>query len=651
MSKYIYLNDSDFLQEIDELPIKEQFVKITILDWNENPIQDIQGKVISGNININGNSTIRRTCNLSMFVEESTLDYQNINQLISINKKVSIEIGFTNITQKYQQYKIIWFPQGIYVIINPSISHTTSGTTIQLSLKDKMCLLNGECGGTFPASVTFSEMDTLDEETGQIITVQPTIYQIIYELVHHFGGEQIGKIIISDVDQRIKQVMKWQSSEPLYIWKEKSYNNGKEEVTYQASLKQPPQNKNAQVYSNGYDIGYIYTDFVYPGQLIGDAGSTVCNILDKIKETLGNYEYFYDLDGNFVFQEIKNYLNTTYATTQLDKINNSDYLVDMSKGMRAYTFDNSKIITSYSNSPQYNNIKNDFIVWGIRETSSGNQIPIRYHLAIDNKPTIGHEYQVVFYDDEDGIRKARAATEADKILAENPQSGQIIPEIKTVKTTDWRSELYLQGVMADVNSTEYNTYYSELDNEWLALYNLENEPNGFKEEVLKMPYEINYFLDFIDSNAAIGQFSVQNIGRRTKVVSDNTINCLFEPTIPDLIFIENNTPITSELREECIEKGQNFIQVSSDIYSKIELGGTFISAWVAIRDLLYQYTQYNESISIQAIPIYHLEPNIRIGVIDNESGINGDFIISSISVPLDVNGSMSISAIKALQKI
>ena len=98
MSKYIYLNDSDFLQEIDELPIKEQFVKITILDWNENHIQDIQGKVISGNININGNSIIRRTCNLSMFVEESTLDYQNINQLISINKKVSIEIGFTNIT-------------------------------------------------------------------------------------------------------------------------------------------------------------------------------------------------------------------------------------------------------------------------------------------------------------------------------------------------------------------------------------------------------------------------------------------------------------------------------------------------------------------------------------------------------------------------
>ena len=77
MSKYIYLNDSDFLQEIDELPIKEQFVKITILDWNENPIQDIQGKVISGNININGNyNTYINTINGNTGVHHSTgLDY------------------------------------------------------------------------------------------------------------------------------------------------------------------------------------------------------------------------------------------------------------------------------------------------------------------------------------------------------------------------------------------------------------------------------------------------------------------------------------------------------------------------------------------------------------------------------------------------
>ena len=49
--------------------------------------------------------------------------------------------------------------------------------------------------------------------------------------------------------------------------------------------------------------------------------------------------------------------------------------------------------------------------------------------------------------------------------------------------------------------------------------------------------------------------------------------------------------------------------------------------------------------------MFHLEPNIRIGVNDIESNIYGDYIISSISIPLSANGTMSISAIRALEKI
>jgi hypothetical protein len=86
------------------------------------------------------------------------------------------------------------------------------------------------------------------------------------------------------------------------------------------------------MFSYGEDIGYILTDFVYPEELVGNAGDTVVSILDKIKETLGNYEYFYDVDGNFRFQEKKNYLNKSYSTILLDKMNASDYLVDYSGG-------------------------------------------------------------------------------------------------------------------------------------------------------------------------------------------------------------------------------------------------------------------------------------------------------------------------------
>jgi len=46
-----------------------------------------------------------------------------------------------------------------------------------------------------------------------------------------------------------------------------------------------------------------------------------------------------------------------------------------------------------------------------------------------------------------------------------------------------------------------------------------------------------------------------------------------------------------------------------------------------------------------------LEPNTRITIQDSESGIGGDYTIKSISVPLDINGTMNISCTKALERI
>ena len=51
--------------------LKEQYVKITVLDWAENPIKDIQGKVINGNLNLDGKSSMRRAANLDMTIEDS----------------------------------------------------------------------------------------------------------------------------------------------------------------------------------------------------------------------------------------------------------------------------------------------------------------------------------------------------------------------------------------------------------------------------------------------------------------------------------------------------------------------------------------------------------------------------------------------------
>ena len=54
------------------------------------------------------------------------------------------------------------------------------------------------------------------------------------------------------------------------------------------------------MYEYGDDVGFIFTDFTYPNELIENAGSSVVTVLDKIKGVLNNYEYFYDIYGNFV---------------------------------------------------------------------------------------------------------------------------------------------------------------------------------------------------------------------------------------------------------------------------------------------------------------------------------------------------------------
>lgn len=626
MTKYPYLNDKDFLKKIDEELILVQSVKIILLNWKEQPIQSIQGRITGGTISNNGDSAIRRTCNLSTFVEDDKYNYKTLDSIFSLNKKVQIEIGVNNLTDEYPEYPIVWFPQGMYVITGLSLSHSTGGTTIELNLKDKMVLLNGECGGTLPAAVTFDQLEELNEETGEIELKKVLIYQIIQEAVNHFGGIPISNILINDVDLQIRQVMKWTGDLPLYQYVR--MENGLPSYTYTTS---PSGETPTKIFSNGDDVGYIYTDFVYPEELVGEAGSTVCDILEKIKNTLGNYEYFFDLYGNFVFQEKKNYLNTRQTTYQLADLKSSDYFVQMKEGMVAYSFNNSQLVLSVSNTPNYDNIKNDFIVWGKRTSVDGIESSIRYHLSIDEKPQVRKDYvNLLLYEDDYGTPKAKI----DNVLG------------TPIKLTDWRSEIYVRGL----EGTDSSEYFLELDNEWRKIYDLEKRT--FTNVAAERPYEIDYYLDFIDTDSYLGQYSIEEIGRRTTVLVDETINCLFEPEIPNVIFINTDETYNGVYTiEELRSRQENVCQVKSDIYDYLAIGGSMNSAFVAIRDLLYQSINHNENVSISTVPIFHLESNTRITIKDDQTGLDGDFVIKSFNIPLDVNGTMSIQANKALEKI
>lgn len=699
-----FLKDKVFLDKLDNQRIKEQYVRLTVLSWNEDPIIEIQGKAISGSLNLDGNSSLRRTANFTMFAEEKENDLTRINQDLSINRKVKLEIGFLNnipplmydtidqqtkipthhIVNYQQKYgKIVWFPLGIFVIFDPNISHQVgSGVTISLTLKDKMCLLNGDAGGVIPAAVTFSQRE---DSYGEI--VQPLISQIIRQLVNHFGAEDATKIVVEDVDDRIKQVMKYTGGNPIYYLEYTENTDTAREffLDRDAAVDKATAagltEEDIVTYQYGDDVGFIFTDFVYPGDLTCNPGDSVTSVLDKIISVLGNFEYFYDVYGNFHFQQIKNYLNITYTTYALRRANGEViYDVDFSGGRSVYTFQGTKLITAANNAPKYSNIKNDFVVWGVRKTAdTGLEIPIRYHLAIDHKPEVGQKHYVAFYTDEFGITRAGAefvqeyAKNADRPQPGKPNTIYIVGSLTNrkyyiwdeqtkryksineddclVTTVDWREELYYQGVQAQDTGSDYPYYYTELLNEWPKLFNLKTQE--FYDSVKKDPSSIDFFLDMIDDTADVGQYCVDNIGRRSIVVSEDEINCVFEQQVPDLIFIDitRTEEEIQQQKDECKATGQDCVQVDETIYSLLSIGGWQNSCYERICDMLYQYTNMNQSISLTAIPLYYLEPNTRITVIDDAAGINGDYMISSISLPLDVQSMMSINAYRCLHKI
>lgn len=762
---YPYLNDSfyedansalkrrNFLKTIDNFVNQKQYVRLTLLNWNEEPLKEIQGVIASGSLSKDGSSSIRRTCSLTASIDSGEYDIENMSYDFAINKKIFIEIGVENHSNQFLDYPILWFPQGVFFIVSASASSSvSSAVSLQLTLKDKMCGLSGDVSGTFPAAVIFDEMDTQDA-SGAYVTKKVLVYDIIKELVNHYGGEDLNNIVIEDVPRRIKRVMKWTGSNPLYLVPKQSGSAGV--VWYAAYIDKPETLEDGTIeILSGQDCGYVYDDFVYDSELSANLGESVTSVLDKIKSYLGNFEYFYDEFGVFHFREVKNYLNATQATTLINDMKKHDYLVETTTGKSVYTFSDKDNIISISKTPQFNNIKNDFIIQGKRQgTNSQQQVDVRYHLCIDRKPlpvtsdergnnyyntyynlllyteestqeikvafptvyttkndfpSIG-EFNTIYFDatnkfayywKDDTYKSlkcsayypavdtlsvstiAETSSEDTKEEGDKPVPAPIVNGGYLVK--DWRTELYLEGMLAKKNGIDSGNYYAkidsitgwqgdvlqyahncridtdyyfeELDAFWPQVYDLVDQKFiGEKENAELLTSSLtdgNYFLDFIDSSTSdLGQFSVSAIGRRTDAVSSDTVNCLFAPEIPNIVFINADEDDKGRTKQqECEDNGMPYTQVRGEIFYNLATGGYKNGAFDQVKYELYLHTTYQNSVSITGLPVFYLEPNSRIELNDASTNTYGDYNLNTLSIPLGPGNAMTVSCNQSIER-
>ena len=851
------LADKDFLRELDQNREREVFAKIVSLDYDENPIEEITGRVSSGTVSIDGSSSVRRSCSLSLIAQEL-----NIHDFYwGLTTKFKLYSGLkNNINSKYPD--IIWFPLGMFVISSFNTSQSTNSYTVSIQGKDKMCLLNGTLGGTVMSLTADFGTETIEDESGESYKQDLPIKNIIREVVHEYAREPYHNIIINDLDTYGLELMEYRGSSPMYILINQSdeavnirmdlsmdnmYLGKYKDGQYIWSIKPGIFLDKPQVMTDGYSlvtvydtrlesldveqhpdristnrngkddngndnyytvmkaeygssVGYKVTELTYSGDLIAQVGSPVTTaVLDKIVSMLGDFEYFYDLQGRFIFQRKKTYINTSWNNIRSDSENKQVYVESAAYTSEVtYSFENSSLITSFQNSPDFDNLRNDYSIWGTKTTVSGNETPVHLRYALDKKPIryINYEGDIYSTNEDNELFIGQIQCDWRELIYQmasdymkhnkdddfTVQIGKNNPDYYPdgytgyeVYYTDiysfWR-ELYnpdyestysicyvtksnyeqamkdkkieyywydqctdktayvpendyfykdAYGIFQKVhsmtaeklknNSSYYYTlikcdetmpyvnnrdYYTKSEGDYVTLKNYKDLGTsinniGWNINVIKFPQQLNFWFDFLDTEGELDQYSVRNIGTRPKAENDSDVKAIYFRDIPTILFfgiedtkaqlkrdlkinyvnygltkpqveamsdkqledyiIENNLISKLIAKQKDEMPGYAFIQLPDYLENLFTISTQGKCAKDSLDSWLYKYTYCTETVSLTSIPIYYLEPNTRVYIHDNNSGIDGEYIVDRISLPLQYSGTMNISATKAAERI
>lgn len=628
----------------------------------------------------------------------------------STNNKVVIDGQPAFIYKDYPD--IIWFKQGIFLITTFKYILNTNGTdNIYITGKDKMALLNGEMGGNFMHATDVGTEELLeydDERTLTDKTKTPlTIKQIVKELIHKYGGEPFHNIIVNDLDDNSLIMLNYNGDNDIYLFKNiktglfenvvfdgdlirydrynepiklsdlKSFELDSLASNYIAPTARKLKNTNSLLDNTYYTIvkcsygsvvGYKTTDWTYPstgGELIINAGETIVTALDAILKVFDEeFEYFYDIDGRFIFQKKLTYINTSWnnlldtwrLNTRNNKLEDTTY-VESSKivSQFSYSFIGNTMTTMLNNNPNINNVKNDFAIWGKRKANlQGEENAIHLRCAIDEKPEKYTNFEgKTFLASQWDWRELIFQMALDYYAHNHDDDFEII--------------LHKNNPTYPFGKTGYEQYYTDLLSFWRYLYNPESKNNeiyflekefeetvaDFKKKrywnrnVLMDPSTLLFWFDFIDGKTSeLSKYSVKAIGDRTKVINNDKIKAIYYGEVPNLIFI-NLEDYKQLKKNQLLNDGYTYIILPKNLEDYFDSTKKQKSTQDELDNLLFQNAYCNESITINSIPVYYLEPNTRISVYDEKTKINGEYIIDKIIITLNYNGNMQVMATKA----
>lgn len=302
-SKLSYLPTQEELNIIKQQN-KQVFVRIEI--YKDQPctnlMSTIEGNLISDSLTIDSESSERRTysCNLvvdNQFIpkrnrsERDTINYFTINpdSYIWIDRYLKVYYGIKPIRKTHNDYSennrvkiiggVFYWLIGTFTFVSPNYTYSATDRTLSISCADYMCeydgTKNGQLHGTW------------------VIGAPETEAQLQNNMSNQF---KINAVASYYTDRK----------NPDGTRMVKSYMGIKQAILATLIFAGIAPEGSTEFEGDTYSItGYSYNDAnTVPHDLEFQVGSTYLNIWNSLAELYSNYEFFFDVNGKFIWREI-----------------------------------------------------------------------------------------------------------------------------------------------------------------------------------------------------------------------------------------------------------------------------------------------------------------------------------------------------------
>lgn len=122
--------------------VRNLHIKINLLNFSYQTIDSLEGNAISGNITVDANADVRRTCQIQLVVTNSTFDVKSGGKIF-LDRLIQIYVGIDNI----HSGDITWFNEGIYLINQPTYQYDATTNTLSFAGLDLMSKMTGARNG------------------------------------------------------------------------------------------------------------------------------------------------------------------------------------------------------------------------------------------------------------------------------------------------------------------------------------------------------------------------------------------------------------------------------------------------------------------------------------------------------------------------